>query len=68
MTDYFRFPRIEEVEQDIVLPPLKESTVLLDLHPYSLIHFNLLQAVVAVNAVDSERTDIVSIHILQLPY
>jgi hypothetical protein len=34
--------------------------VLLDLHYYGAVSFNLHQAAVAINAVDSERTDIVS--------
>lgn len=59
--DNHDYHRIDEIESDIVLPPLRELTVLLDLDKYALMSFNLLQALVAVNAVDSERTDMVNL-------
>jgi hypothetical protein len=49
--------RIEDVEKDVTLPPLMQQSVYLDLDPYSLVSYNVMQAVFAINAVDSERTD-----------
>lgn len=47
------------MEKDIVLPPLKQETVLLHLDPIAARSYNALQAGIAVNAIDSERKDLV---------
>ena len=45
------------MEQDVRLPFLDHDTVLLDLDPYAVKTYNLIQATIAINAVDSERKD-----------
>ncbi|TCD68451.1 hypothetical protein EIP91_010737 [Steccherinum ochraceum] len=49
--------RSEDVEKDILLPRLRHETVLLDLEPYGALSYNVLQAGILINAIDSERTD-----------
>ena len=51
--------RIEDVERDVVLPPLKQDIVWLDLDDLSKKSYNAMQAVIAVNAIDSHRVDVV---------
>ncbi|TDL24898.1 hypothetical protein BD410DRAFT_851421 [Rickenella mellea] len=50
--------RIEDVEKHIMLPPINQEVVLLDLDPYALKTYNVLLAGIAINAIDSERRDI----------
>ncbi|KAH8099642.1 hypothetical protein BXZ70DRAFT_942710 [Cristinia sonorae] len=49
--------RCEDVEKDVLLPKMQHETVLLDLERYGIITYNVMQAGIALNAVDSERTD-----------
>ncbi|KAH7889500.1 P-loop containing nucleoside triphosphate hydrolase protein [Phlebopus sp. FC_14] len=47
--------RIEDVEKDIILPPMRHDTVYMDLGQYALKSYNAMQASIAINAIDSER-------------
>jgi len=51
--------RIEDVERDVVLPPLKQDIVWLDLDDFSRKSYNAMQAIIAINAIDSKRVDVV---------
>jgi len=51
--------RIEDVERDVVLPPLKQDTIWLDLDDFSRKSYNAMQAIFAINAIDSKRVDVV---------
>ncbi len=55
-TDSPSFPRAEELDYELDLPPYTHSTILLDLDYYAAKTYNMMQTAIAVNAVDSERT------------
>ena len=58
------FPRVEELDHELDLPPYTHPTVLLDLDYYTAKTYNMMQMVIAVNAVDSERTGLVCITVI----
>ncbi|KAL0946491.1 hypothetical protein HGRIS_012709 [Hohenbuehelia grisea] len=47
--------RIEDVEKDVALPSITKENILLDLEPLAARSYNVMQALIAINAVDSER-------------
>ncbi|PCH37686.1 hypothetical protein WOLCODRAFT_95637 [Wolfiporia cocos MD-104 SS10] len=49
--------RIEDIENDVLLPLLKHDTILLDLDPIAVKSYNMMQAGIIINAIDSERVD-----------
>ena len=51
--------RIEDIERDVVLPPLKQDIVWLDLDDFSRKSYNAMQAIIAINAIDTQRVDVV---------
>lgn len=54
--------RIEDIEKEVTLPPIQQETIFLDLDPYAVLSYNAMQAVIAINAIDSERKDEVYVH------
>ena len=54
--------RISDIEKDILLPILHHEIILLDLDPYGVKTYNVMQASVAINAIDSERVDQVGVY------
>ncbi|KAF8136675.1 hypothetical protein EV363DRAFT_1447032 [Boletus edulis] len=47
--------RIEDVENDVLLPPMRHDIIRMDLDGYALKSYNAMQAALAINAIDSER-------------
>ena len=47
-----------------MLPPLKQEIVWLDLDDFSKKSYNAMQAVIAVNAIDTQRVDVVRYFLL----
>ncbi|KAG1728635.1 SNF2 family N-terminal domain-containing protein, partial [Suillus paluster] len=47
--------RIEDVEEEVVLPPMRHTPIYMDLDAYAAKSYNAMQASIAVNAIDSER-------------
>ena len=62
--------RIEDVESEVRLALLDNQIALLDMDPLAVKTYNIMQAVIAVNAVDSEREHQVRSHtnILQITH
>ena len=56
------FGRIEDVEIDVLIPPMKHDTVYMDLDHYAVKSYNAMQAALAINAIDSERVGSVGQH------
>lgn len=48
-------PRIEDVEEEVVLPPMRHTPIYMDLDAYAAKSYNAMQASIAINAIDSER-------------
>ena len=55
--DFDLVNRVDDIENDVLLPFMSRETILLDMDPYALLSYNAMQAMIAVNAVDSERKD-----------
>lgn len=49
------------MEDDVLLPPVTHESVLLDLDPLVVRSYNAMQATIAINAIDSQRTDQVAL-------
>ncbi|KAI6045621.1 hypothetical protein EDC04DRAFT_2634069 [Pisolithus marmoratus] len=49
--------RVQDLEKDVVLPPMKHEIVYMDLSEYALKSYNAMQAGIVINAIDSERQD-----------
>ncbi|KAG1855044.1 hypothetical protein C8R48DRAFT_720376 [Suillus tomentosus] len=47
--------RIEDVEEEVVLPPMRHTPIYMDLDAYAAKSYNAMQASIAINAIDSER-------------
>lgn len=49
--------RIEDVEEEVVLPPMRHAPIYMDLDAYAAKSYNAMQASIAINAIDSQRED-----------
>lgn len=47
--------RIEDVEKEVVLPPMRHAPIYMDLDAYAAMSYNAMQASIAINAIDSQR-------------
>ncbi|KAG2131300.1 uncharacterized protein EDB93DRAFT_1178490 [Suillus bovinus] len=47
--------RIEDVEEEVVLPPMRHTPIYMDLDAYAAKSYNAMQASIAINAIDSQR-------------
>lgn len=47
--------RIEDVEEEVVLPPMRHAPIYMDLDAYAAMSYNAMQASIAINAIDSQR-------------
>lgn len=47
--------RIEDVEEEVVLPPMQHTPIYMDLDAYAAKSYNAMQASIAINAIDSQR-------------
>lgn len=52
------------MERDVVLPPLKQEIIWLELDDFSRKSYNAMQAIIAINAIDTQRVDVVSWQVL----
>lgn len=63
---YLQLARIEDVENDVLLPPMEHNMIYMDLDNYALRSYNAMQASLAINAIDSQREGRVGQHRLIL--
>lgn len=47
--------RIEDIEEEVVLPPMRHTPIYMDLDAYAVKSYNAMQASIAINAIDSQR-------------
>jgi len=47
--------RIEDIEEEVVLPPMRHTPIYMDLDAYAAKSYNAMQASIAINAIDSQR-------------
>lgn len=53
--------RIEDVEKEVIIPPMRHTPIYMDLDAYAAKSYNAMQASIAINAIDSERKDLVRV-------